>query len=201
MAETAPVIIADYAPEWPGVFDGLREVIGGAAGELALTIEHVGSTSVPGLAAKPIIDLDVVIRTAEQLLLMVECLARLGYVHQGDLGIPGREAFTRDGEDVPRDGSGRRWMEHHLYVCVEGGRELRRHLAFRDLLRADAGTAAAYAELKRRLGVQFRHDREAYCEAKSEFIERALAGGGHVETGNDLLRRKIDGQGQSLPHP
>ena len=130
------VVIVDYDPQWPQVFHDLSRVIGGALGERALSIEHVGSTAVPGLAAKPIIDIDVVIASDDQLPAVIQALALLGYVHQGDLGIPQREAFNRQGDDVPRGGLGGTWPEHHLYVCPQDSRELRRHLAFRDFLRA-----------------------------------------------------------------
>lgn len=174
MTEPSPVIIADYDPDWPQVFADLKAAISVALGDLALAVEHVGSTYVPGLPAKPIIDLDVVLAGIEQLPQVVQVLSKLGYVHQDDLGIPEREAFAREGEDVPRDGTGRAWMEHHLYACANSSRELRRHLAFRDHLRANPETATAYGELKRASAGRFRHDREAYCEAKTEFVEGVL---------------------------
>jgi len=92
-------------------------------------------------------------------------------------GQPGHEAFAREGPDVPRDGSGRAWPEHHLYVCARESQELARHLAFRDWLRARPEVAAAYARLKRDLAERFRHDRDACCTAKTEFVERTLAQG------------------------
>jgi GrpB-like predicted nucleotidyltransferase (UPF0157 family) len=156
------------------VFDDLRGVVGRALGNLAVTIEHVGSTAVPGLSAKPIIDFDVVIESAERLPEVVPILATLGYTHQGDLGIPSREAFDCQGSDVPRDGFGRMWQEHHLYVCSADSRELRRHLAFRDFLRANADQFSAYASLKRQLAQRFRDDRDAYCRGKTDFIEKML---------------------------
>lgn len=175
-----PILIVDYDPQWPVVFHDLSRVIGGALGELALYTEHVGSTAVPGLAAKPIIDLDVVIASGAQLPAVVQALTSLGYEHQGDLGIQQREAFNRQGDDVPRDGTGKVWPEHHLYVCVKDSREIRRHLAFRDHLRANPPEVVAYGALKRRLAGQFRDDREAYVAGKTKFIEGVLGriGGG-----------------------
>jgi GrpB-like predicted nucleotidyltransferase (UPF0157 family) len=90
----APVEIVDYDPRWPETFASLRDQVAGVLGPFALRIEHVGSTSVPGLPAKPIIDLDVVIATQVDLPEVIGRLGTLGYQHEGDLGIPGREAFN-----------------------------------------------------------------------------------------------------------
>lgn len=159
----ARVIVEPYDPAWPRTFDRLRRRIAGALGEVALAIEHVGSTSVPGLAAKPIIDIDVVVRGPEELATAIVRLAGLGYAHEGDLGVPGREAFARPEGDAP----------HHLYVCLVGGQELTRHLAFRDRLRSDPGAARAYAALKLELAARHGEDRVAYTNGKGPWI-RAL---------------------------
>jgi GrpB-like predicted nucleotidyltransferase (UPF0157 family) len=160
----ARVVVMDYDPAWPATFLRLRDRVAEALGPLALAVEHVGSTAVPGLAAKPIVDLDVVIadRSVPE---VVRRLGRLGYRHEGDLGVPGREAFTTPA-GLPA---------HHLYVCAAGSDPLLRHLAFRDALRADGRTAGAYADLKRSLAVRLGHDRVAYTEGKSAFIEQVLA--------------------------
>jgi GrpB-like predicted nucleotidyltransferase (UPF0157 family) len=163
------VELSDYDPGWPAAFALLRDRVHGALGPLALRIEHVGSTAVPGLAAKPIIDLDVVIANMAVLPRVIAGLAALGYQHEGDLGLRGREAFASP-EGTPA---------HHLYVCPAGSPELARHLAFRDYLRGDRGQARAYADLKRGLARQFGADREAYTRGKTAFIERALAAAGH----------------------
>jgi GrpB-like predicted nucleotidyltransferase (UPF0157 family) len=132
-----------------------------------VAIEHVGSTAVPGLAAKPIIDLDVVIADRSDLPMVIERLRPLGYLHEGDLGVPGREAFTTP-VGAPA---------HHLYVCAIGTPALGRHLALRDVLRADPSTAHAYGDLKRTLAARLGDDRAGYTEAKSIFIEQVLAAG------------------------
>jgi GrpB-like predicted nucleotidyltransferase (UPF0157 family) len=170
-----PVVLVEYDANWPRVFAELRAAYASALGDLAERIEHVGSTAVPGLAAKPIIDIDVVATTAAALPEVIQRLSRLGYRHNGDQGIAGREALVRDEQsDVPRDGSARAWPPHNLYVCVAGTRELRRHLLFRDWLRADPDHAAEYAALKRNLAERHRNDRDAYCLAKTDFIEAVL---------------------------
>ncbi|HEY6497445.1 MAG TPA: GrpB family protein, partial [Trebonia sp.] len=134
----APVEIVDYDPRWPQTFASLRDRIAAAVGPLARRIEHVGSTAVPGLPAKPVIDLDVVIATPAEVPEVIARLGTLGYRHEGDLGITGREAFAG-----PIGGPA-----HHLYVCAADGRELARHLALRDYLRTHPEQARAYAELK-----------------------------------------------------
>ena len=160
----ARVVVVDYDPGWPATFARLRERVVEALGPLAQAVEHVGSTAVPGLAAKPIVDIDVVIADRSDLPEVARRLQPLGYRHEGDLGVPGREAFT-----TPAG-----WPAHHLYVCAAGSEPLVRHLAFRDALRADGRTAGAYADLKRSLAVRLGHDRVAYTEAKSAFIEQVL---------------------------
>ncbi|MXW26767.1 MAG: GrpB family protein [Dehalococcoidia bacterium] len=172
---TRTIEIIDYDPAWPDTFAGLSSALAAALGPLALRIEHVGSTSVPGLGAKPIIDIDVIIESPRLLPLVVEGLGTLGYSHEGDGGIPDREAFGRAGAMVPADGSGRVWPAHHLYVCPSGSEELQRHLRFRDYLRSHPDSAARYEALKRDLAHRHANDIDAYVAGKSAFVERILA--------------------------
>jgi GrpB-like predicted nucleotidyltransferase (UPF0157 family) len=159
-----PVVVVEYDARWPATFEALRPRVAGVLGDLAAAIEHIGSTAVPGMAAKPIIDVDVLLKSGADLPQVIQRLDALGYVHQGDLGIAGREAFAAP-PDAPT---------HHLYVCPPESQEYRRHLTLRDYLRAHDADAAAYSELKRSLAGRFRDDRAAYCEGKREFIERLL---------------------------
>jgi GrpB-like predicted nucleotidyltransferase (UPF0157 family) len=170
-----PVVLAPYDIAWPETFAALKEVYAAALGELAQTIEHIGSTSVPGLTAKPIIDVDIVIASPIVLPDVIRGLSHLGYRHQGDQGVTGREAFARGGaDDVPRLGVPRRWPAHNLYVCASDATELHRHLIFRDWLRAHPARAAEYGALKRQLAQIYRNDRDQYCEAKTSFIEAVI---------------------------
>jgi GrpB-like predicted nucleotidyltransferase (UPF0157 family) len=159
-----PIAVVDYDPHWLALFETLRAEVAGALGDLALAVEHVGSTAVPGLAAKPIIDIDVLLRSASDLSVCMERLAALGYEHRGDLGIPEREAFAA----LP----GR--PTHHLYVCPPESREFRRHVALRDYLRTHPSDASSYGELKRSLAIRYRDERSAYADGKREFIESLL---------------------------
>jgi GrpB-like predicted nucleotidyltransferase (UPF0157 family) len=165
-AEQRPeaVVVVPYDPAWPATFEMLRDRIAAALGDLAAGIEHIGSTAVPGLDAKPVIDIDVVIRHAEDLDEVASRLATLGYARLGDLGIVGREAF-RSAPDLPR---------HHLFVCAAGSMPLQAHLTLRDALRAHPELAAKYAALKRELAERFRDDRDSYTEGKTPFITSVL---------------------------
>jgi GrpB-like predicted nucleotidyltransferase (UPF0157 family) len=159
------VVICDYDPAWSDEFSRLRTRLANTLGNLALSIEHVGSTAVLGLAAKPIVDIDVVIATSRSLPEVKDRLASIGYTFEGDLGIDGRFAFAFPPSE----------KRHHLYVCESQNRELHRHIAFRDLLRREPELAAEYAKLKRRAAEQFRKDRSGYAAAKTAFVEKALA--------------------------
>jgi GrpB-like predicted nucleotidyltransferase (UPF0157 family) len=173
-SQVQPVEIVSYDPDWPRAFAELRATLADKLGPLASRIEHVGSTAVPGLAAKPILDMNVILASDANLLPTIAALQELGYEHQGDKGIRGREAFRRQGNDVPRNGSGRVWATHHLYVCSAGNRELHRQIAFRDYLREHPEQGEAYGELKRLLAERFAYDRAGYSEAKTEFIVTIL---------------------------
>jgi GrpB-like predicted nucleotidyltransferase (UPF0157 family) len=159
-----PVIIVDYSPEWARQFAQLRATLVAALGNLAVAVEHVGSTAVPGLASKPIIDIDVVIASFDELDRVKAALANIGYEYSGEQGIAGRHAFKQPA-GLP---------QHHCYVCVSGSRELLRHLAFRDALRTDAELAREYGALKTTLAARFRDDRLGYSEAKGAFVEAVL---------------------------
>lgn len=158
------VVMVEYDPEWPARFETLRERIAAALGPMALQIEHVGSTSVPSMCAKPIVDMDVVVRR-EDVPAAIAAVEGLGYRHEGDLGVDGREAFRWTAE----------FPEHHLYVCPEGSPAFERHVLVRDYLRKHPEMARAYAELKKRLASQYHDNRTKYQEAKAEFVDSMLA--------------------------
>ncbi len=154
------IIVVEYDPAWPATFDDLRARVCTVVGDLALAIEHMGSTAVPGLAAKPIIDMIVVLPSADDVPQAIERLATLGYVHRGNLGIEGREAFSSPLE-LPA---------HHLYVCPAGSLGLLNPLAVRDYLRTHPEMARAYGDLKKSLAAEFPHDIDSYVSGKTDFI-------------------------------
>lgn len=154
------IVVVDYDPTWPNVFEQLRSHVWPVVGDVAMTIEHVGSTSVPGLAAKPIIDMTVVVPSPREVPLAVARLATLGYEHRGDLGIEGREAFSRP-DGLPT---------HNLYVSPPGTLGLQNQLAVRDYLRAHPDKARAYGELKKHLAQQFPYDIVNYIAGKTDLL-------------------------------
>ncbi|HSD48781.1 MAG TPA: GrpB family protein [Actinomycetota bacterium] len=160
----SPGVVDDYDPTWPMVFEDLRARLAPALVGIATSIEHVGSTAVPGLAAKPIIDMDVVVPDAALVPAAIARLETLGYVHQGDLGISGREAFR-----PPIGGP-----YHHLYVVVEGTRPHRDHVDLRDYLRRHPDEAARYATRKQEVAHLLQTNREAYLTAKAGLVEEML---------------------------
>jgi GrpB-like predicted nucleotidyltransferase (UPF0157 family) len=158
-----PIIITGYDPAWPQRFEELAARALAALSPIEAHIEQVGSTSVPGLSAEPVIDLDVVVEPACVPQAM-EQLAAIGYVHEGDGGLPGREAF-RWPPGEPR---------HHLYLCTPDTLAFREHILFRDYLRAHPTTAREYEGLERALAGLYAEDRRAYQEGKAEFINTII---------------------------
>ncbi|PEW85032.1 hypothetical protein CN446_30810 [Bacillus cereus] len=167
------VTIEDYNPEWSIIFKDLKCVIEAELGDLLLSIEHVGSTSINNLSAKPIIDLDLVIDNRDMLPKVIQRLEKLGYYHQGDLGIEGREAFGKKDHFTPWHGENRVWMDHHLYVCCKDNKELAKHLAFRNYLRIHPDSVREYGQLKKKLA-ETAKDRVSYTEGKSDFVNTLL---------------------------
>jgi GrpB-like predicted nucleotidyltransferase (UPF0157 family) len=161
---TRKVIVLPYDPAWKDAFFPIQQELEQALGELALAVEHVGSTSVEGLSAKPCIDIDVVIRDYECFDRVVQRLAHIGYFHEGNLGIPDREAFGY--RDKPH------LMPHHLYVCPQNSRELHRHLTFRDFLRKNPEAAQVYSQVKEEAARLFPEDIDGYMAHKCPCIER-----------------------------
>jgi GrpB-like predicted nucleotidyltransferase (UPF0157 family) len=164
------VIVVPYSTNWPIAFEKLKSVFNYHLKDLMISIEHGGSTSVPGLSAKPIIDIDIIIRNKDRFENIISILKKLGYTYAGEMGIPGREAFTRTSALTPEDGSGYDWPAHHLYVCLENSNSLKNHLLFRDYLRTHLEKAQEYGELKMELAKKHPLDIDSYIEAKTAFI-------------------------------
>lgn len=168
----AVTLVEKYNPEWPKWFEEIKAYLGEKISQVCIQIEHVGSTSVPGMTAKPVIDLILVIESQdfEQI---KRLLAERGYYHQGDKGIKDREAF--DLKDVSVKSS---VPHHHLYVCPKHSAELKKEIAFCEFLRQSKEYAERLSELKWSLAEAFNNDREAYIEGKAalcrEITEKAL---------------------------
>lgn len=163
------IVVADYDPAWPAAFEQERESLHTALGPLVLAVEHIGSTSVPGLAAKPIIDLQLSVRDLEEARSgCIGPLQALGYAYmpQYEARLPG-ELFFRKGLSGP-------WT-HHLHVLPGDHPRWRRRLLFRDYLRGHPEVVHAYAKLKRDLAAAFDDDISGYMNAKTAFVAATLA--------------------------
>lgn len=163
---STPPLVKAYDPAWADWFAELRDRLAPALGDAALAIEHVGSTAVPGLAAKAIIDIDIVFPVGG-LDAVSERLATLGYIPNGDQGVPGREAFKLADEAL-RAGL----PAHHLYACPEDNPELARHLFFREWMKTHPADREEYARKKFLLAELCDHDRRLYADVKAVALDR-----------------------------
>ena len=160
---TKKVVVVPYDKEWASAFEAIKKELESAIGELVIGIEHIGSTSVEGLSAKPCIDIDVIIQDYSIFDAVVRKLEMIGYIHEGNLGIKDREAFKYG--DKPH------LQQHHLYVCPQQSEELHRHIVFRDFLRANPDAAKIYGAVKEEAAQLFPDDIEKYIAYKTPCIE------------------------------
>lgn len=158
------VTVVDYDPAWTAAFNAVRLHVAPALARIPHAIEHVGSTSVVGLAAKPIIDVDIVVADSTTARDAIAALATVGFTHRGDLGVPGREAFTRHADLPPAN----------VYVVLESCTAYRNHIGLRDYLRANPQLATEYGALKKQLAERFPDDIDAYIDGKTDFIVALL---------------------------
>jgi GrpB-like predicted nucleotidyltransferase (UPF0157 family) len=159
--------VVDWSPQWAEDFDEVALVLRHALADVAsASVEHVGSTSVPGLPAKPILDVDVIV-DADDVAAATSALESVGYVHRGDLGVTGREAFHAPGP--PR---------RHVYVCTAGTTNVRNHLAVREVLRTRAELREAYAAVKVALAADPEMDIDTYIAGKSAVLQQVLEASG-----------------------
>jgi GrpB-like predicted nucleotidyltransferase (UPF0157 family) len=161
---TDPIEVVGYDPEWPALFERWRRRLRDALGSLRTRIEHIGSTAVPGLAAKPIIDVQVSVPDVADEPAYVPAIERAGVAFRSR---DAHHRYFRPAGELPRD--------IQVHVCGAGSPWERQHLLFRDYLRSEAAACDAYARLKRDLSERHERDRIAYNEAKTEFILDAMA--------------------------
>jgi len=164
--ESKPIVITAYDPGWPDRFNEIHGYVWPAVSGLALRIDHVGSTAVAGLAAKPIIDMDIVVAGNDLIAPTIERLAAIGYEWVGDLEVEGREAFELVSE--------RPLPEHHLYLVVENNRAHVDHWLLRELLSQDADTRDRYAALKRENARVAAGDLRVYTARKASLVAQLL---------------------------
>ena len=180
------VVVVPYDSAWPDQFEQVRRTLWSVVQDVAISIQHVGSTSVPRLAAKPVIDIDIVVPD-DNVALAISRLLTLGYHHRGDLGVPGREAFRAPASSIA----------HHLYVCGVSSPALANHLAIRDYLRANIDAVGDYAALKFALALTFPNDMDGYIEGKTNFLLGILRSLGFDASALD----QIDRMNRRAPSP
>ena len=156
-----PVEVVGYDPTWPEEFERLKSRVIALLGDEVVRVEHVGSTAVPGLAAKPVVDLYVVVVDIDK---ASELLRTVGYEPEGELGVPGRLGFAWPAGE----------QRHHLYICSPTHAGLESVVRFRDYMRTHDREASEYGELKRELASSYRNDRDAYAAGKGNFIAAVL---------------------------
>jgi GrpB-like predicted nucleotidyltransferase (UPF0157 family) len=160
---TKKVTVLPYDKAWKSDFEEIKKEIESAIGDLIIGIEHVGSTSVEGMSAKPCIDIDVIIKDYSVFAAVVSRLETIGYIHEGNLGIKDREAFKY--LDKPH------LKTHHLYVCPAYSEELHRHITFRNFLRSHPEAVKKYSSIKETAAKLFPDDIDGYIRYKSPCIE------------------------------
>lgn len=158
------VKLSAYTRQWSVRFASEQRRLARRLTGIRYRVEHIGSTAVPGLDAKPIIDMAVQIPSFRRLPLCIRRLEAAGYAYKGEYGLPGRHFFVR-GDPVT----------HHLHLVADGSRHWDDWIAFRDYLRARPDEVRRYDALKKRLARRYKHDRDAYTRAKTPCVNRMLA--------------------------
>lgn len=167
------ITVVPYDPNWKREFEKAKVFYEEQLKGLDFEVLHVGSTSVEGLWAKPILDIDIVVKDERDSLLVIQLMESVGYVHVGNMGIEGREVLKYE-ENNPLI----TWMEHHLYVCMEGNENLRNHLLLKRHLENHPEAVKAYSDLKRKLAGEHSDDIDAYIDGKTDLITGFLAAEG-----------------------
>lgn len=161
---TEQIVVVDYDERWPAWFARLHDRIWPAVAMHAVRIDHIGSTSVPGIAAKPIIDMDIVVASESNVRPVIEAVRTIGYEWRGDLGVEGRQAFFQPDGDIA----------HHLYLVVEDSKAHLDHWLLRDLLRREHGARDRYGALKRANVELAAGDMDVYVAAKADYVAELL---------------------------
>jgi GrpB-like predicted nucleotidyltransferase (UPF0157 family) len=160
------VRVVDHDPSWSALFAKEREILYRALSGIADDIQHVGSTAVAGLPAKPILDIAIAVRTLDLVPNIVESLTGIGYTYRGDASDAGGHLFVKEPEPDIRT--------VHVHVVEHGGIQWKNYLLFREILREDSDVRKRYADIKQNLARQFPDDRKSYASAKDEFVQGVL---------------------------
>jgi len=161
--QSGVVEIVPYQTDWPRLYEQEKQRIIAAIGAHVLLVQHVGSTAIPGMPSKPIIDIGIAVHKFEEAQVCISPMQALGYEYKGEFGIPRRHYFIK-GE--PRT--------HHVHMVEKDSDDWQNMILFRDHLRAHPDAARDYADLKRRLASEYCTDRGRYTNEKSPFIQKVL---------------------------
>jgi len=161
------IVVVAYDPAWPAEFEAEAQRIARALGSNVVALHHIGSTAIPGMFAKPILDILLEVDDLAALDRETGALQALGYEAMGEFGIPRRRYFRKSNAAGVRT--------HHLHAFQVGDAEIERHLAFRDYLIAHPAAAQAYGALKQELARRFVDDRQAYMDGKDAFVKEQEA--------------------------
>lgn len=171
-------LIQPYDPRWKTEFEKLQQVLGNELKVFDIDIQHVGSTSIPELYAKPVLDIDIILHNQKMLEQIAATLERLGYCNKGEQGIEGRFAFRQQSAFTPLTAPPQQWQAHHLYVCFSDNLALKNHLLFRDALLQNKQLVNEYSQLKQTLITEREITREEYTKRKTAFILSVLSRAG-----------------------
>ena len=158
------IAVVPYVEKWPEMFNSESFLIKMLLGDVAKNIHHIGSTSVPGLSAKPVIDILLEVNDINELDIFIPAMVNAGYIARGENGIAGRRYFIKGGDQ----------RSHQVHAFSVGDIQILRHLAFRDYLRKNRNIAMAYAEMKRAAVLLYKNDAQRYSAFKTNFIEHHL---------------------------
>jgi GrpB-like predicted nucleotidyltransferase (UPF0157 family) len=198
MMKSTTLVIEPYNPQWEAEFERLRTLYLQHLGEFSVDIQHVGSTAITGLCAKPILDIDIIIEDKSLLGGITARLEALGYIAKGEQGIPGRFAFRQANNTVPFQKPHHTLFPHHLYLCFSDSLALKNHLLFRDMLRSNVEIREEYSALKQALVGDLGMNPEQYLRGKTEFILSALSLAGLTQSEIQVIREANIEAAQSL---
>jgi GrpB-like predicted nucleotidyltransferase (UPF0157 family) len=159
------VKLENYNEMWKKIFEEESKLISSTINEFLIDIQHTGSTAIPGMAAKPIIDIAVAIDSLSNIEKIIQFLQEVGYHYRGEQGISGRHLFAKGDEEN---------RTHYLHIMEKNHPEWKNHILFRDYLKSNPKVAKEYERIKRELAKKYESDRGKYTEGKSKFIQKII---------------------------
>jgi len=186
-----PIIIEEFDKTWQQEFETIRGILMNSLKNLAVGIEHIGSTSIKRMPAEPILDIDIIIANYKSFDPVKDELVKIGYRYLPKESIPGKEAFEGIDLFAPFQKNMRIWMKQKIYVCHALSPELKKHLIFRDYLRTHDRDRLAYGKLKIQFAKKFRFNREKYNQMKLSYVNKILIRTGFIEKRYQKQRKEL----------